>query len=118
MLLGDDVTITLGLDADRLKMQIIILTTLLTGVIVSISGTIGFVGLIGPSGCVKSTLLKNIYRVYKPSFGVVYIDGKDVSKLSSRETALEISVMQQENNVEFDMSVFDMAVRRTLFRVA
>ena len=69
-----------------------------------------FVGLVGPNGCGKSTLLKNIYKVYKPDSGAVYIDGKDVSQLSNKETAREMSVMQQENNVEFDMTVFDMVM--------
>ena len=36
------------MDTDKLKIVIIILSTLLTGVIVSISGTIGFVGLTIP----------------------------------------------------------------------
>lgn len=69
-----------------------------------------FVGLVGPNGCGKSTLLKNIYKVYTPDSGKVYIDGKDLSELSSRDTALEMSVMQQENVVEFDMSVYDMVM--------
>ena len=69
-----------------------------------------FVGLVGPNGCGKSTLLKNIYKVYTPDSGNVYIDGKDLAELSSRETALEMSVMQQENVVEFDMSVYDMVM--------
>ena len=69
-----------------------------------------FVGLVGPNGCGKSTLLKNIYKVYTPDSGKVYIDGKDLAQLSSRETALEMSVMQQENVVEFDMSVYDMVM--------
>ena len=69
-----------------------------------------FVGLIGPNGCGKSTLLKNIYKVYKPDSGTVYIDGRDLSEMSSKETAKEMSVMQQENNVEFDMTVYDMVM--------
>ena len=69
-----------------------------------------FVGLVGPNGCGKSTLLKNIYRVYHPDSGTVYIDGKDVSTLTNRETAKEMSVMQQENNVEFDLPVYDMVM--------
>ncbi len=48
LLLGDDVASTVGLNTDRLKTIIIIIATLLTGVIVSISGTIGFVGLTIP----------------------------------------------------------------------
>lgn len=48
LLLGDDVAVTVGVDTDRLKLIIIIIATLLTGIIVSISGTIGFVGLTIP----------------------------------------------------------------------
>ena len=69
-----------------------------------------FVGLIGPNGCGKSTLLKNIYRVYKPDSGTVYIDGREINEMTSREVAREMSVMQQENNVEFDMTVYDMVM--------
>lgn len=69
-----------------------------------------FVGLIGPNGCGKSTLLKNIYRVYKPDSGTVYIDGREINEMTSREVAKEMSVMQQENNVEFDMTVYDMVM--------
>ncbi len=48
LLLGDDVAVTVGVDTDRLKLGIIAIATLLTGIIVSISGTIGFVGLTIP----------------------------------------------------------------------
>ena len=68
------------------------------------------VGLVGPNGCGKSTLLKNIYRAYRPDTGAVYIDGKDAAPMSNREQALEMSVMQQENSMEFDMTVFDMVM--------
>ena len=69
-----------------------------------------FVGLVGPNGCGKSTLLKNIYKVYHPDSGTVYIDGRNTAEMTSRETAKEMSVMQQENNVEFDLSVYDMVM--------
>lgn len=69
-----------------------------------------FVGLIGPNGCGKSTLLKNIYRTYRPDAGAIYIDGKDTAHMGNRERALEMSVMQQENSMEFDMTVFDMVM--------
>ncbi len=48
LLLGDDVASTVGVNTDKLKLSIIIVATLLTGIIVSISGTIGFVGLTIP----------------------------------------------------------------------
>ena len=48
LLLGDDVAATVGVDTGKLKLWIIIIATMLTGIIVSISGTIGFVGLTFP----------------------------------------------------------------------
>ena len=69
-----------------------------------------FVGIVGPNGCGKSTLLKNIYKVFTPDSGAAFIDGVDLSKLSNRKTAKKMSVMQQENIVDFDMTVYDMVM--------
>ena len=68
------------------------------------------VGIVGPNGCGKSTLLKNIYKVFTPDSGAAFIDGEDLSKLSNRKTAKKMSVMQQENIVDFDMTVYDMVM--------
>ena len=48
LLLGDDVAETLGVDTGKLKWVIIIASTVLTGVVVSVSGVIGFIGLVVP----------------------------------------------------------------------
>lgn len=48
LMLGDETAATLGLELRRTKTCIIILATVLTGTIVSISGVIGFVGLVIP----------------------------------------------------------------------
>lgn len=48
LLLGDTTAITLGVNTRVLKIIIIVLCTLLTGAIVSVSGVIGFVGLVIP----------------------------------------------------------------------
>lgn len=48
MLLGDEVSSTLGLDVTRFRIFLLLVSTLMTGVIVSVSGAIGFVGLIIP----------------------------------------------------------------------
>ncbi|MFX0549510.1 FecCD family ABC transporter permease [Hathewaya histolytica] len=48
MLLGEDVAMTLGVSTRTVRKVIIILSTLLTGIMVSVSGIIGFVGLIIP----------------------------------------------------------------------
>ncbi|WP_100374569.1 FecCD family ABC transporter permease [Bacillus sp. FJAT-45037] len=48
MLMGEDTASTLGLNSNLFKKILIVLTALLTGVIVSISGAIGFIGLMVP----------------------------------------------------------------------
>lgn len=67
-----------------------------------------FVGLIGPNGSGKSTLLKNIYRQYVPSSGMVYLNGKDVFKMKSKEAARQMAIVAQENQPDFDFSVKEM----------
>jgi iron complex transport system permease protein len=48
MLLGDDTADQLGVDTEKLKRKILITTALITGASVSVTGIIGFVGLIIP----------------------------------------------------------------------
>ena len=69
-----------------------------------------FVGLIGPNGCGKSTLLKNIYRVLTPDTGTILLDDDNIGGMGSKELARKMSVMIQENSVEFDMNVMDMGM--------
>jgi oligopeptide/dipeptide ABC transporter ATP-binding protein len=40
------------------------------------------VGLVGESGCGKTTVGRSILRLYEPTEGVVHFDGKDMAKLS------------------------------------
>lgn len=70
----------------------------------------GSVGLIGPNGCGKTTLLKHIYKSYKPARDAVFIGGKDVMTLSTKEMAREVAVMAQENPMGFDVDVIDMVM--------
>jgi iron complex transport system permease protein len=48
LLLGEETAATLGINLDRFRIFIIIFVSLLTGVVVAVSGSIGFVGLIIP----------------------------------------------------------------------
>ena len=69
-----------------------------------------FVGLLGPNGSGKTTLLKSIYRVLKPSNGVILIDGEDIKNMSYRETAKRMGVVSQFNNLSFDFTVEEMVL--------
>ena len=67
------------------------------------------VGIIGPNGCGKSTVLRTAYRALKPNSGLAFIGNEDVWKISARQSAREIAVVTQESNEEFDFTVYDVA---------
>lgn len=48
LLMGEETALTLGTNTDRLRKHLFLITALLTGVIVAVSGAIGFVGLMIP----------------------------------------------------------------------
>ena len=64
--------------------------------------------ILGPNGCGKSTFLKNIYRVYKPTEGEIYLDEKPRKSYSLKQSAKERAVVAQFNNLAFDCSVYDV----------
>lgn len=51
LVLGDETAAGLGLDPDRLRRELFVVTSLLTGVMVAVSGAVGFVGLLVPHLC-------------------------------------------------------------------
>jgi len=57
-----------------------------------------FVGLIGPNGCGKTTLLKNIYRYLTPKAGSVYIDDKNIYGMKNKELSKLMAVVMQEHS--------------------
>lgn len=68
------------------------------------------VGIIGPNGSGKSTLLKCLYRQLVPQGGAVYLNGRDLSRESRRESAKKIGVVAQHNDKGFDFTVLDMVL--------
>ncbi|MCQ2969368.1 MAG: ABC transporter ATP-binding protein [Clostridium sp.] len=69
-----------------------------------------FVGIIGPNGSGKSTFLKTIYRVLKPTSGIISLDEKSIDRLSIKESSKMIAVLAQHNNYDFDFTVSDMVL--------
>ncbi len=64
-----------------------------------------FVGIIGPNGSVKTTILKNIYRALTPDSGKILLDGEDVAKMSHKTSAKKMAVVGQELDLTFDFLV-------------
>ena len=73
-------------------------------------------GIVGPNGAGKTTLLRLLYRFHKPITGSVKIDGKDIWKLSARETAKQIAAVLQEQPSDFALTVREIvSLGRTPF---
>ena len=62
-------------------------------------------GILGPNGSGKSTLLKVLSGILKKKYGEIYINDFDIKKLSIREIAKSLSVVEQTSILEFDFTV-------------
>ena len=65
------------------------------------------VGLIGPNGCGKSTMMKCINRMHDPSSGDILIDGESVLKKTPSEVARLVSTVPAELRSSFGLTVFE-----------
>lgn len=68
------------------------------------------VGIIGPNGSGKTSMVKHFYRALRPKAATVFINGQDIHDLSFRQSARQLSVMRQENPSDFRFSVLNMVL--------
>jgi iron complex transport system ATP-binding protein len=69
-----------------------------------------FVGIIGPNGCGKSTLIRAISGVIRPDEGSLSFEGKSVLSMSRREIARLVAVVPQESHFFLDFSCLDIVL--------
>jgi len=69
MTLGEDIARSLGIETEWVKKQLFVLTALLTGAVVSVSGMIGFVGMVIPH--VVRMLVGSDHRLLFPASALV-----------------------------------------------
>ncbi len=53
------------------------------------------VGLIGPNGCGKSTIIRALTRIISPYRGMIFLDGKDIASIPRQELACMLGVVPQ-----------------------
>ena len=64
--------------------------------------------IIGANGCGKSTILKTLARVHSAHSGVVYLDGKMIHKIPTKEIAKKMAVLPQSPEAPSGLTVYEL----------
>lgn len=70
-----------------------------------------FTVVIGPNACGKSTLLRAVSRLLKPSAGQVVLDGRSIAEYGSREVARTLGLLPQTSSAPDGITVADLVAR-------
>ncbi|GAA0322569.1 ABC transporter ATP-binding protein [Kineococcus aurantiacus] len=70
-----------------------------------------FTVVIGPNACGKSTLLRALARMVKPTAGHVYLDGEQIHSLPSKEVARRLGLLPQTATAPDGITVADLVAR-------
>lgn len=68
------------------------------------------IGIIGPNGCGKTTLLKLMLGILKPIKGIIYLEGKDISKMTLGEIGESIGYVMQNPERQLFMPTVDQEI--------
>jgi iron complex transport system ATP-binding protein len=67
-------------------------------------------GILGPTGSGKSTLVRLLSRVLRPSTGRITLASRDLDAYAPRELARSIAVVPQETALDFPFSVLEVVL--------
>ncbi|KUL23342.1 ABC transporter ATP-binding protein [Actinoplanes awajinensis] len=70
-----------------------------------------FTVIIGPNACGKSTLLRALSRLLKPTVGTVLLDGSDVHTLPTRTVARTLGLLPQSSTAPDGITVAELVAR-------
>jgi iron complex transport system ATP-binding protein len=68
------------------------------------------IAVIGPNGAGKSTLLRSLNGALKPATGEIILDERPLTTYSRRSVARRISVVAQEADLRFPVTVFEFVL--------
>lgn len=67
--------------------------------------------IVGPNACGKSTLLRGLARLLKPTGGQVILDGDDIHRLHTKEVARRLGLLPQTSIAPEGITVADLIAR-------
>ncbi|WP_410614840.1 ABC transporter ATP-binding protein [Amycolatopsis sp. lyj-109] len=67
--------------------------------------------IVGPNACGKSTLLRTLARLLTPKSGTVYLDGRSIQDLPTRQVAQRLGILPQSPVAPEGMTVADLVGR-------
>ncbi len=70
-----------------------------------------FTVIVGPNACGKSTLLRALARMVKPSSGQVLLDGRDISSMPAKQVARTLGLLPQSSIAPDGITVADLVAR-------
>ncbi len=70
-----------------------------------------FTVIVGPNACGKSTLLRGLSRLLKPSRGRVVLDGADIRSYPAKEVARRLGLLPQASLAPDSIRVADLVAR-------
>jgi len=70
-----------------------------------------FTVIVGPNACGKSTLLRGLSRLLKPSAGQVVLDGADINSFKTKEVARRVGLLPQTSIAPDGITVADLVAR-------
>lgn len=70
-----------------------------------------FTVIVGPNACGKSTMLRGLSRLLKPSTGQVILDGEDIHSYKAKEVARRIGLLPQSSIAPDGITVADLVAR-------
>jgi len=69
-----------------------------------------FVGIVGPNGCGKTTLVNILSRVLEQKKGNIRLNGEDLNTIPQNEIAKLIAVVPQESMFEFEFTAMEIVL--------
>ncbi len=69
-----------------------------------------FIGIIGPNGCGKTTLLRLMSRILVPQKGFITLEGSDICRMDLKEFCQKVAFVAQDTAINFSFSTFEIVL--------